>query len=317
MPTVDVLLRLGLILLLCGGLAVVLAAMLMARLLLRPPRMNDGKAVYVLQRLSPADLGLAYESLTFDVPDAANPGAQLRLAAWWIPATTAGPSERTVVLLHGYADAKVGAIAWAPLLMSMNVNLVAIDLRAHGESEGEMTTAGFFERYDVDAAINQLKVRFPRQTQRLYLYGLSLGGAIAIATADVRDDIAGVVMDSTFADYAEALYVHSRLLGSPGWPVVPLAAKLAAWRAGVDFAAVRPVDLVARSRCPVLVIQGTTDPITDRDTIARYTTATTSSAGSQHLILKGVGHLAGFRDASEVYGEAVRSMVTAVERSQE
>jgi alpha-beta hydrolase superfamily lysophospholipase len=219
-------------------------------------------------------------------------------------------SDRTIVLLHGYADAKVGAIAWAPLLLDMGFHVCAIDLRAHGESDGEMSTAGYFERHDLDAAINTLKARWPRETETIYLYGISLGGAVAIATAAMRDDVAGVVMDSPFADYATALRDHSRLLGSPGGIVPSLAARMAAWMSHADFSVVRPVELIARSRCPVLVFQGTADPITHAANRQQYAAAIAAApAGSRQVVLEGVGHLAGFRDTPAVYSEALASFL--------
>src|SRR5688500_19638320 len=98
-----------------SALGVVLAAATVAAMawsLLRPPRMTDGKAVWLLRRLSPGDLGMPYEEMPFDVRDTRT-GERLRMAAWWIPCPPAGgragapESDRCVVLLHGYADAKV------------------------------------------------------------------------------------------------------------------------------------------------------------------------------------------------------------------
>ena len=63
--------------LLCTALVI-----LMARTLLRPVRMGDARATFILKRLSPNDLGLEYEPLFFDVRDERT-GGMLRLAAWW------------------------------------------------------------------------------------------------------------------------------------------------------------------------------------------------------------------------------------------
>jgi hypothetical protein len=164
--------------LLLAGVGVALAAAvvcLLARSLAMPPRMSDGKAAWVLRRLSPADLGLPFEETAFDVRDAADPagGRTLRIAGWWIPHPHA--RGRCVLLLHGYADAKVGAIAWAPTWYALGWNVLAIDLRAHGESAGRFCTGGFFERDDVGQVIDQLRAARPEQTRQLALFGASLG----------------------------------------------------------------------------------------------------------------------------------------------
>ena len=114
---------------------------IMARMLLRPERMNDPRAAFVLKRLSPADLGMRFEPLKFRVRDE-HTGGPLELAAWWIPCPDPSANGRCVILIHGYADAKVGAIAWAPTWQSLGYHILALDLRAHGESPGSQSTAG-------------------------------------------------------------------------------------------------------------------------------------------------------------------------------
>lgn len=226
------------------------AVVVMAVALLRPPRMTDGKAVWVLKRLSPGDLGLRFEEVSFEVRD--ERGRPMRVAGWWVPHPAA--AGRCAVLIHGYADAKVGAIGWAPTWHALGFNLLAIDLRAHGESGGTYTTGGYFERHDVDAVLNQLRAQRPSDTRQLVLFGASLGAAVALATAAGRDDLAAVVLDSPFADYRHAALAHMDLLGAPGRPLGRLAVRLAQWIAGADFGAVRPVDLIRRVSCPLLVI---------------------------------------------------------------
>jgi pimeloyl-ACP methyl ester carboxylesterase len=255
-------LLLALVLAAVGVLLAGAAAYVMARALVRPPRMTDGKAAWVLKRLSPGDLGLAYEETAFDVRDeAAGGGKPLRLSAWWIPCP--GASGRCAVLLHGYADAKVGAIAWAPTWHALGWNVLALDLRAHGQSGGDLCTGGFFERHDVDAAVNQLRARLPAQTGRVVLFGASFGGAVAAAAAALRDDVDAVVLDSTPPDFAAAAVTHMARLGAPGGPLPRLAVRLAERMTGADFGAVRTTDQVAKLNCPVMVIAPGDDPLLD------------------------------------------------------
>ena len=78
----------------------------------------------------PRGIFTKYEDVNFTLRDERT-GGPLRIVGWWIPHPQA--DGRCVVLLHGLADAKVGVIAWAPLWHSLGFNILAIDLRAHGE----------------------------------------------------------------------------------------------------------------------------------------------------------------------------------------
>src|SRR5690348_1814645 len=134
-----------LLMLLLAGLilsAAVIATM--AYFFARPPRMTDGKAAWLLRRLSPGDLNLPFKELRLTVCEERS--RPLSIAAWLIPCDQA---DQCAILLHGYADAKVGAIAWAPVWHALGYHLLVPDLRAHGESGGKFCTGGYFERHDI------------------------------------------------------------------------------------------------------------------------------------------------------------------------
>ncbi len=234
----------------------------MAMALLQPARMTDGRAAWRLRRLSPGDLQLSFSKVSFNVRDDAT-NETIRLAAWWIPQPEA--DGRCAVLLHGYGDAKVGGIAWAPPLHALGFNVLALDLRAHGESEGRYCTAGFFERYDVSQVIDQLKGERPGETRRIVLFGVSLGAAVAAATAVMRDDIAAVIMECPYPDYELAASAHAEVLGAPGEFLQRRAFALAQRIAKADFSAVRPVDLIPKIPCPVMVIRSESDVFIDEE----------------------------------------------------
>ena len=201
-----------LVLLGVGAALCAVATCAMAWSLTHPPRMTDGKAAWVLRRLSPADVGLAFEEISFEVRD--ENGTSLKMAAWWIPHPSA--KGRCAVLIHGYADAKVGAIAWAPIWHSLGFNLIVPDLRAHGESTGAVCTAGYLERHDLNQIIHDFRAARPDDARQVVLFGISLGAAVAAAVACERTDISAVIMESPYADFRQAAMAHMDRLGLPG-----------------------------------------------------------------------------------------------------
>ena len=302
-----------LVLLLAGGALFLLTSYLMARTLIRPPRMTDAKANWVLGRLTPQDIGLEYEPTAFTVRDA-HSGAHLSLAAWWIPRHG---SDRCVVLIHGYADAKVGAIAWAPLFHDLGYNVVALDLRAHGESDGAFTTAGYYERHDLNELFNRLRIDRPEETKHVVLFGASMGAAVACAAAVERDDLAGIILDSPFADFRTAAMAHCDLLGLPGQRLQRFALRWAERMTDASFDDISPVRLIPRLRCPVLLIDSGDDPfVTESDRVAleqavRANALATGGSGLRRWHVPDVPHLMTIVHRPDEYRGNVASFLTA------
>ena len=305
------------VLLVVGLIVVLTTAHLLAEAILRPPRMTDGKAVYVLKRLSPGDLGLPFVDERIQVRDSAHPnGPNIELAAWWIPAPSAstGKCEKCVVFLHGYADAKVGSIAWAPTWHSLGYNILALDLRAHGESGGRDVTAGFFERHDVNELLDRLRSIRPDQTRQLVLFGVSMGAAVALASAALRDDLSAVVIDSPFADYRTAVRKHLNRSGMPTGVTATLAIWFAQLGSGAKFAAVRPLDLLADTPCPIMMSRGAEEDFITAEE-SRALDAAMLHRGYRfadvNWIVPGVGHLGALQADPHLYASKIEDFLKA------
>ncbi len=301
-------LTLPLVMILCLLLLIAGAAVLLAWGLTHPPRMGDGKAMAVLHRLSPGDLGLQFADVSFDVIDESRPPAKIKIAGWWIPGSA--ESNRCVILLHGYADAKIGAIAFAPLLHSLGWNVLAIDFRAHGESGGTMTTGGHFEKHDVSQVIDQLRLQQPAGTKSLVLFGASMGSAIATQVAAKRDDLAGVILESFVGSFIFAAHAQSHLMGLPTGLTGKLSAHIAAWMTGADFHNDTALHVIADVRCPVLLIMGSEDPFADQQAALNIAE---KMPNVQIWQPEGVAHLRAMSAGYEDYSERIAAFLNSIQ----
>src|SRR5216683_2000988 len=66
------------------------------------------------------------------------------------------PNGGWVLLFHGVADNRVGAIEQSEILLRAGYSVVMMDQRAHGESGGAMATYGWLERDDTRAVVDAL-----------------------------------------------------------------------------------------------------------------------------------------------------------------
>ncbi len=171
----------------------------------------------------------------------------IRLTAWYTP-----PKNGTVILLaHGYGDNRP---EWVyALLAKEGYGVLAWDARAHGESDGDISTLGYLEILDVKAALD-FALSQP-DVEHIGAWGGSMGGATMIrATAEFLQ-IEALVVDSSFVSLeAEVDFLAP-------YPLVnPLAKFMLGIGLGVDLDSISPVEAIARiSPRPIYIIHGTKD----------------------------------------------------------
>jgi len=239
-------------------------------------------------------------------------GAQLKIAAWWIPAEH--PAPRTVVIVHGYGDAKVGGIAWAPLFHDLGWNVLAIDLRAHGESDGKYTTAGYWERHDLNQVLNQFRAQSPRETQELVIFAVSLGAAATLAAVRDRDDILGLILEGPFTSYRDAVAAHGQLFGAPGGLLQRAAIALAQRIAQADFDAVKPVDLIPHAPCPIMIVHACDDCFTSGGEPQAFRAALARHQNPRDVLweIAQAGHVLGLAKDTQEYRERVKRFLESI-----
>lgn len=200
--------------------------------------------------LTPWELGLPYEDVAFWTEDG------LRLGAWWLPNPEA---RRTVVILSGHNGARQDTLGIGGALYRAGSNVLLLDNRGRGSSEGDRVSLGGHERLDARAAVGYALGRAPEVP--LALLGYSMGGAVALMTAADDRRVGAVVADSPFASQRELLLRHLReRIGPLAGPTLALASTFLDYR----MSEVEPVRYVARiSPRPLLLIHGEQDDVTD------------------------------------------------------
>ena len=142
----------------------------------------------ITSNLTPNDLGWQFEALTLETSD------ELELAAWFIP--TKNQTNKAIVILHGYPADKGDLLNWASFLKN-KYNLLFLDFRYFGKSDGSFTSFGYHERKDVLAAIKFLR---EKGINEIGLMGFSFGASVALLTLPETKDVSAVVADTPFAN---------------------------------------------------------------------------------------------------------------------
>ena len=237
---------------------------------------------------TPERHGVAYRALDFKADD----GTPLH--AWFLPAR--GAAQASVLYLHGNAEnisTHFANVAWMP---AEGFNVLALDYRGYGASQGTPSLAGV--QLDIDAAMRTLLARPDAEPKRVVLFGQSLGGALAIyygAHGRYRASLSAVVADSAFSDYRSI--TREKLAGFfLTWPFQWLP-----WlTVDDDYSPIAAVGAI--SPIPLLLLHG------DRDTVVPFHHSQKlferAGAPKDLWIVPGAGHIQALQD------DAVRRRLT-------
>lgn len=204
---------------------------------------------------TPADLGMAFTNVSYPTSDG------LTIRSWMIPA--AEPTTRAVILVHGYNSNKHGWLKEPELRwLHPQYDVLAIDLRNNGDSDGTETSFDYYEDLDVLASIRWLEAQGIRS---IALFGISMGGATVIRTGAVTHDPAvKCIWDD--CSYATDLSAFTGFAGATHLPDPALIAAAAIpilnSRIGVDITSTQPVNVVADiAPTPLYIVHGAADPL--------------------------------------------------------
>jgi len=155
-----------------------------------------------------------------------------RLHGWFFPAEglAAGEPAPVVVHCHGNAGNIADHIEFARFLPPAGVSVLMFDYRGYGQSDpGRLTREALVE--DTLAAVASARTLPDVDPERVGLYGVSLGGTMAIAAAARDDRVAAVATQAAFSSWkavaGDTLPIVGSLVVGPGVDAEDLVAGLA------------------------------------------------------------------------------------------
>jgi pimeloyl-ACP methyl ester carboxylesterase len=205
-------------------------------------------------------------------------GVEITLRGWRCGALTRRAG--TLVFLHGIADNRSSAAGLVQRFTTRGLDVIAYDSRAHGDSEGDACTYGFYEKDDLRAVLDTMA------PGPVVVIGTSLGAAVALQAAAVDRRITTVVAAEVFSDLRSVARERAPFFLTEG--TIRTALALAEKRGRFEVDAVSPVAAAARVTIPVLLIHGADDTDTRPAHSQRVHDAL---RGPKRLILvEGAGH---------------------------
>ena len=174
------------------------------------------------------------------------------------------PTNKFIVLVHGVSICYVGSLKYFDIFYKNGFNVLIVNQRRHGKSEGKYSTYGFYEKYDVNMWIEYLKSRFGNDII-LGLHGESMGAGTVMETIPLNDSIKFVIEDCGYSNFHELIgfqITHAyknRLVRKILRPSLLFANFFMKTKAKFSMKKIVPIDIVASTSLPMMFVHGKED----------------------------------------------------------
>ncbi|MGB3570626.1 MAG: alpha/beta fold hydrolase [Phormidesmis sp.] len=191
---------------------------------------------------TPALHNLTYEDIWVSATNDASIAEKLH--GWWMPQSK--DAMGTLIYFHG-AGLNIGFnVTQAFWLRQLGFNVLLMEYRGYGLSEGHFPTETSLYQ-DAETALTYLTQERQIEESNIYVYGHSLGGAIAINLASHHPNLAGLIIHNSFTSMAEMV---ARSNYARWFPVQ--------WMLTQRFDSLQKV---SQLQVPMLLIHATGDPL--------------------------------------------------------
>ncbi len=225
----------------------------------------------------------------------------LDLGAWWLDR-----GDPVVVLVHGNGSKRSDLGHLLAFFTHEGCSVLALTVRAHGDSDGDQNDLGWSAQHDVQAALDWLNTH--QKGRPVLLMGVSLGAA-AVSFAN-RQHALPLILESPYADLATAVENRSAML-LPS-PLDTLSSKLLlSWSPlllPVPLQQLSPVNAVRAlpPTTPVLVLAGDADL---RATVEEAEQFVAAHAQTELVRISNADHGQLWSKGNEAYKDALRKMI--------
>ncbi len=168
--------------------------------------------------------------------------------------------KKTAVFLCGRCECLMYGYFYAKPYVESGLNVLFIDQRAHGYSEGVLSTVGIKESEDVVAWMKYVKETFKQES--FILHCVCVGGSsglLACISENNKNYVEKVILDGVFINFQESYRRHYIDLGHKPFPVLYLVWFWFRVYTGVSVKRSSPYDCVEKIDVPLLFIHTRND----------------------------------------------------------
>lgn len=168
-------------------------------------------------------------------------------------------TNKLMIIHHGYTANHYICIQYMKMFLDEGFNILLVDARSHGDSEGEYASYGYHEVRDLDIWVEAMKAKLSDDLI-IGLHGQSMGAATVMLYAGLFEDkIKFVIEDCGYSDAKAVIKYKFKQAKVPASILYPLVNHRIKKKYNFDLTGITPGVAIQNSSVPTLFIHGTAD----------------------------------------------------------
>ncbi|MBE5939515.1 MAG: alpha/beta hydrolase [Lachnospiraceae bacterium] len=168
-------------------------------------------------------------------------------------------NDKAVIMVPGRTDSLTYSYYFADVYAESGYNILTIDLRAHGESDGIYNTFGHEESGDIIKWAEYIHDNYG--VKSVIIHSLCIGaagGMYAVTDERCPDYLKAIITEGMYTTFYETFKNHAVHLGYKDWPVINV---MDVWAKKYIKHTIHsgPIDVIHKCKKAILMIQGRED----------------------------------------------------------
>lgn len=170
-------------------------------------------------------------------------------------------SHSVIIILHGYSVDHRRSCQYIDFFREKGFNILLVDQRSHGESEGQYTTYGSYEVKDLNLWVNLMFEKLGENCV-IGVHGHSMGASTALLySVEGEGMVSFIIAEAGYSDAGELLKSKLHKHKIPIFPFYQLTCQRVKAKCGFRIKDVCPINIVQNSNIPILFIHGDMDEL--------------------------------------------------------
>lgn len=169
-------------------------------------------------------------------------------------------SDRCVVILPGRTECLIYSYYFAEPYQKAGMNVLVIDQRAHGNSDGKYNTLGVAESRDLKVWLKYVEEKF--NIKEFYFHSICVGSSTALLTATAPDcpkSVKGIIAEGCYVSFRETFKQHMIDINRPRFPVLDLVMRQIRIHTGTSTRKTAPIKIIKKYDKRILFLFGEKD----------------------------------------------------------